>query len=161
MSSSSLSFIGMTGLGVQPYSSAASLAMGAALQTTSQLASSTGGSGAILAAGVAGAPSAAPAGTSTAAQTDALNTLRRRMNTACYVDKDARACSMYSQQLAELDVQQRCGYNKGIAGAAIQEDHFAKWFLYPAWVSPVNPTTTETASVALALTASNPITSRF
>jgi hypothetical protein len=142
-------------LGTQPLSYAASLAQQRAFEQTAQLASSGPGAAAtssILAAtSAAGAGARAPAPGPTAA-------LQQSAVQACGVGGDAHACCLMNQQLGMQDVAAQCHHVTHVtaarAAAAKSRGSITDlWFQNPSWVSPVNPTTPQTAAVAVSLTA--------
>jgi hypothetical protein len=142
-------------LGTQPLSYAASLAQQRAFQQTAQLASSEPGAAAtssILAATSAGGATAA------APPPAPIDALRQSAVQACGVGGDAHACCLMNQQLGMQDVAAQCHVSTHVtatrAAAAKSRGSITDlWFKDPSWVSPVNPTTQQTAAVAVSLTA--------
>jgi hypothetical protein len=136
-------------LGVQPASYAATAAQQQAFQTTTRLAASgAGSSSSILAAAAASAPSAAAP--------SAFADAQRSAAAACAAN-DALQCSELSQKLGMLKAQAACDAashaRQREAGLRARGSITDLWFREPSWVAPVNPTTADTAAVAVSLTA--------
>jgi len=134
---------------------AVSLAEAAAIKRTSQLAQTAGVPAQILAAG--GKPyrqGPSPAAIPTAATT-ALDNLFKSANNACFVERDPQKCSIYNQELASVEASLTCpgGPEAISAQAQKQQGSMWRWLYPPTYVSAVKPTTTEVASVAVALGA--------
>lgn len=142
-------------LGTQPPSYAATVAQQRAFAKTAQLAATKPGSAAgssILAA------AAAPAGAASSSTAAAQAALQRQAAAACGAGGDAHQCSVLNQQLGALQVAQQCHGATALtatrAAAARSRGSITDlWFRNPSWVSPVNPTTADTAAVAVSLTA--------
>lgn len=144
-------------LGVQPISSAVQLASVRAAQTTAALAQSTPGGAVLAATGTAGAPGGEVLTASNiGAEPMHLSHLRARMTEACYgPQRDPMACSVASQTFASVSAQR----TSCPLGDVVQVQHSVrssqnavdKYFYYPTWVSPVNPSNEKLSSVAITM----------
>ncbi len=143
--------------GVQPVSSAVQLASVRAAQTTAALAQSVPGGTALAATGSAGAPGGEVLTASNLyGEPMHLAQLRARTTAACFgPDRDPVACSVAAQTFGAASAQR----TSCPSGAVVQvqqsvrssQSDIDRYFHYPTWVSPVNPSNEKLSSVAITM----------